>query len=350
MKGAVTPDKPSTWFYDARDTSGRFGMGSGGARISPAWVQDTERHARDLMAEALAPQDDYGYDLYDDDDYDEATAEADAEETRQQTEREVEARIAANREWLAARIPQASLMVQVSAGTLPAILASGGLKTADDPDAVRHGVAARNAEEMGEHSGSVEASLAARRGLQERVFGRPESPVYGYLAETPHGAQNTNGSNPLGSIQGMIPRSYGDTALRLKRDRVAERSTFTVGDSFAMTAGGGEPYLAALPVTSPDWQAAGPMDLSGVDSLDRVGMETGASYVELQVHGQVTVDDIEAVVFDRDPPLALREGLEARGVTVEVLGTDPENVTLPEGGFDEGTFDLAELAALRPSR
>lgn len=304
-------------------------------RVNPQWTAGTERQARELIRELVNPDADTPLWMTEEDWWEPADpAEVD---------RLVEERISETRDKVRSLLATAHVMVQISGAVLPEILRSGGLKTADDPDAVSRGIAARNAADDFS-AGALEASLRARRELQANLFGHAESPVYGYLAATPHGAQTaTSGGQPLGSIQGMIPMSYGDTALRLRRDRVGPRTTVTFGDSFAMTAGGGDEYLAPTPLETPDWHAAGAMNLAEVESVDTVGMATHASYVEHQVHGPVTLDDIEAVVFDVDPPRALAAALRERGIGVEVLWSDPETIDLPDGGFDEGTFDLTGL-------
>lgn len=123
-----------------------------------------------------------------------------------------------------------------------------------------------------------------RSTAEARLFGIPDDvtnpdthPVYGYLAE---GVETGYSS----------ARQYGDIVVHL-RDDVRRRTTFTIGDSLGLE------YLPS-PVEDIDW-ASLVYDRRTAMGARKI-QEAGIPYVEAQIHGGVSLDDIRLVEV---PPL-----------------------------------------------
>jgi hypothetical protein len=130
-------------------------------------------------------------------------------------------------------------------------------------------------------------------------------PIYGYLSE--------GSKSPPGTAQ------YGSVRIKLK-DSVRRRTTFTVGDSIDAIAGGRNPGFYPTPLENPSHYA---------DVLDQwpdsvrdmnptrytsVNQRVGVRYWEAQVHGGVTLKDIDTVYFSRRPDAITRELLEDNNI------------------------------------
>jgi hypothetical protein len=133
-----------------------------------------------------------------------------------------------------------------------------------------------------------------------------ERPIYGYLFNDP--ASRTEAS------------LYGDTLIELKRNAVENRTTFMFGDSLEDNrAHDGLAQRAPVALTHPTVQA-------GVDALygrtfnratvasvdEGVAHRSGGvgSYTEAQIHGGVTLDEIQAVYVPKNfliSPITARE-------------------------------------------
>lgn len=93
------------------------------------------------------------------------------------------------------------------------------------------------------------------------------------------------------------PSQYGGSTLQFK-PRVRERTTFTCGDSL------GDSYVPAyLDDVTPCWSKYNTRDLADaadaglMPSVANLCSESGAGYVELQLHGGITLDDVESFVI-----------------------------------------------------
>lgn len=127
-----------------------------------------------------------------------------------------------------------------------------------------------------------------RASAEQKFFGYPrdlpveQRPIYGYL----------EGADEHGYIT-----AYGDIMVRIKND-VRSRSTVSMEDSL-----GSEFTFEHIPtpLTNPDYRSV----MRTTDALAAPTQGTGpfaavapATYPEVQIHGGVSVSDIEEVVFD----------------------------------------------------
>lgn len=138
---------------------------------------------------------------------------------------------------------------------------------------------------------------------EEQWFGLPadapvtERPVYGYLV--------------TGNGGGMVDM-YGEAQVIFRSD-IRRRTTAIVGDSM-----GNLSYGRPAPVDAPDWYAFTiRLDDPDFARLDRDydGLSFNRrGYIEAQIHGGVTVDDIAEVVFRSRPSDGLIELLRERGI------------------------------------
>jgi Domain of unknown function (DUF4157)/Protein of unknown function (DUF3626) len=150
--------------------------------------------------------------------------------------------------------------------------------------------------------------LSARRSVEAGLFGTPleaggaQRPIYGYLSGT----------------QELTTAQYGDVVLELK-PAVRARTTFTFGDSLDETARGMQPNVAGEPLTRPTALAAqvgtDPLQLGSLADV-RAGAAPYRVYTEAQVHGGVTLADVQEVVFTNGviPSADVRAALEAAGI------------------------------------
>lgn len=129
---------------------------------------------------------------------------------------------------------------------------------------------------------------STRANAEQIMFGYPKNlpvekrPVYGYL----------EGSTPEG---GWVDQ-YGDTTVRLKDD-VRDRTTFTLNDSLGPAL---DHHLLPTPLTDPNSNSI-TMDIYKSDPLKQGATleDISSFYAEAQIHGGVTVNDIEEVVLNK---------------------------------------------------
>lgn len=137
-----------------------------------------------------------------------------------------------------------------------------------------------------------------------------ERPIYGFVA--------VEGIQPAGSLNPTEPNeasvrlaNYGDVQVILK-DSVRSRTTATVGDSI-------DEHILPTPVDNPGWESFNP-GAHGFRELEIDWRQRGNwIYPEAQVHGGVSVDDIEEVVFAAEPDDALKASLRRAGINWRVL-------------------------------
>lgn len=142
-----------------------------------------------------------------------------------------------------------------------------------------------------------------------------DRPIYGFIA---------------GKDSDCYPRvtqSYGDATIILK-DEVKERTTFVVGDSLDVSRRGDVPSAIPMPVNAPSHEAC-PLEYMSEDfphqwavkDASYINKNEGAgacAYIETQVHGGVKLSDIKEIVFSYEPPKAIRDKLQAKGVSYRV--------------------------------
>lgn len=146
--------------------------------------------------------------------------------------------------------------------------------------------------------------------VEEQIFGidpdggeKEKRPVYGYVAV--NGIRRPGADSALGQ--------YGSVQVVLK-DEVRKRTTASNGDSI-----GKRRTVRPSPVDAPQhWSynvTGQPAGQYGVDG--EVLMNRG--YAEAQVHGGVSVDDIEEVVFPRVPEDRVQRRLNDAGVAWRIV-------------------------------
>lgn len=169
----------------------------------------------------------------------------------------------------------------------------------------------------------------AHRRLGEQILGIPldtppeQRPVYGYVAIA--------GIEPALSAGVQIPgirqregqedvlSAYGQIQVVLKSG-VRSRTTVTVGDSLDEIG-----FMRPTPIDNPSAESLGHGRL---DWLRRPDF-TRTGYVEAQIHGGIKAEDIQEVVFARQPTAAVVAALDGRGIPWRVLR--PGDVPQAEG-------------------
>lgn len=141
-------------------------------------------------------------------------------------------------------------------------------------------------------------------------------PVYGYLAGPVRHAAKDSFDEALSQ--------YGRIEVRLKDSAVRHRTTAMFGDSLDMRHSG-----RPSQVDNPEgwaWTYANPHGLltNRLSTTDRPSPDDPAflgssGYIEAQVHGGVTVGDIESVVFPSAPSAALKQALAQAGIPWQVV-------------------------------
>lgn len=135
-----------------------------------------------------------------------------------------------------------------------------------------------------------------RRKASQRLFGTPLDTQaeayekYGFLG------------NPW-SYDGDYGSTYGDVTLVFDKDKIKNRTTYTLGDSLGpsvnrgMVAGrvGDNPTFEGWYLSRPKAKALS-MLKSGA-SLSEILSFTKNAYVELQFHGELTMSDVKYIVF-----------------------------------------------------
>lgn len=175
------------------------------------------------------------------------------------------------------------------------------------------------------HTSEGALDFQSRRHATEQLFGsdvrhmRPaDFERYGYLVSRDVSAYNASG--------------YGDTTVRFKRDRVINRLTYTTDDSLYPAsieeAIAGRVSTNSIAGIWMDGMSASELVRRVQSSEGNVGDVrewlrgvTHGSYLELQYHGALTIDDVESINFKRDAPSQeLLRKLRAKGVKVYYHG------------------------------
>ena len=147
---------------------------------------------------------------------------------------------------------------------------------------------------------------------------------------------------------------YGDCIIKLRKERVESRTTYTIGDSLNT---GGMPQYAALGFSSaticgnfyPEAPVMKDLDLAESMRDFLRAMQNNPkyhrylhSYIETQVHGDVTLDDIQSVVlpswshFDvnkmkRILQVAQEHNIDIYGVADEEIDAPAKRIYLENG-------------------
>lgn len=126
---------------------------------------------------------------------------------------------------------------------------------------------------------------------------KDQRPVYGYMSNHPSG---------IISKEGKVPPSvgqYGNVYVEIKRSKAIESATCTFGDSL-----GHSNHLTAVPFGCPHFTALDGMhNKTGIDrrikniedyiagNINRLDWDIAGTYTELQYHGQLKLEDVEAI-------------------------------------------------------
>ena len=130
-----------------------------------------------------------------------------------------------------------------------------------------------------------------RRKVESEMFSYPEGlqpekrPIYGYATQNKFGFSLDHNGNV--STKANVDM-YGKIRVKLK-DRTRKRTTVTFGDSLGTTSYIPTPLESPTHESQPMW--------SGDSIKKAMSDQPGVAYVELQVHGGVTLDDISRVYF-----------------------------------------------------
>jgi hypothetical protein len=208
---------------------------------------------------------------------------------------------------VAGLVAGADVRVRVAPSSIPAIVRTGGLRTQFD---------------TGTTGGLLD--LNARRATEHALWSTaPEvggvgRPIYGYLG---------------GSVEDTLEQ-YG-SAVILLRPGVRARTTFAFGDTLDETRSGSRSSFVPQPLTSPSALTARSLPDYAPDLLDpsfqsladvRTAaehrlMSPSSTYVEAQIHGGVTVSDIDEIIFTNDyvPNATIRASLDAAKIKWRVV-------------------------------
>lgn len=144
-----------------------------------------------------------------------------------------------------------------------------------------------------------------RRNLEEQLFGTPRNedmskrPIYGFVG--------SGGKLAAGLLEDDALSNYGNVSVILK-DKLRRRSTAMVGDSIDEKFWG-----QPSPLLDPDWRSYGMGDKYAAPNLRKFDRDYSSAawrrdfYLEVQIHGGVSVFDVERIVFPDDPPEDLRD-------------------------------------------
>lgn len=169
-----------------------------------------------------------------------------------------------------------------------------------------------------------------RKRNEESWFGYPQDhppeqrPVYGYVM--------IDGERAAGSPETDMLSNYGRCEIVLGSE-VRGRTTACIGDSDYYSSGswGGGPRTAPSPLVDPEPESFGLVEqsnrerqnepLRGIDRDYSSESFRQRQFAEAQIHGGVTLADIDHVNLPESPPTALREALDNAGIQWRVLAS-----------------------------
>ena len=191
----------------------------------------------------------------------------------------------------------ATPFVRVKKGTLTKILKDGRFKSQFETES-----------SGGTYSPRIRADYETKAFKYNENLNPKDRPIYGYASPTKEGVYGIDQRTK----KAFDPVSmYGRIRIRLK-DRARNRSTITFDDSL-----GSIDYLLPSPMNNASQKSLFlTKDISGMmDSLETQDVDN-SRYVEMQVHGGVTTDDISKVFFpaDFDVTPELKEQLKEKGI------------------------------------
>jgi DNA topoisomerase IB len=150
--------------------------------------------------------------------------------------------------------------------------------------------------------------ISIREDYEEELFGIPKKknhevrPVYGYVSDEIDGAGHDS----------FILSSFGNIRIKMK-PHVKDKSTITISDSIDTNAGHRPPRLVPHPINEFKVEATIPYSFSPTSEYSSIN-DLAYDYVEAQIHGGVTTEDIEEVVFNTDVPEEILRTLDDLGI------------------------------------
>lgn len=161
-----------------------------------------------------------------------------------------------------------------------------------------------------------------RKKATEILFGADSSKIsnfsfekYGFLTEKDKSITFLNGDAD----------DYGNIIIQFKKENLFNRTTYTVGDSLnnisnksLILAGKvSEPSVCAVPLdkfTNNIIQASKDFNNNLINNISKFCEKSMVDYIELQYHGELTLNDIEAVYYQDSIDENLKSGLEKLGI------------------------------------
>ena len=144
-------------------------------------------------------------------------------------------------------------------------------------------------------------------------------PIYGYFSDNEFGAINDEGTIPPSNDV----TQYGEVTVKVKRERAMQKTTLTFQDSL------GQMNWPPTPASKPHFVSMRIKDYSVDGVLEKIERTSktnwGSSYTEAQFHGQLRIDDIEAIYISTKNGLD-RDGVEdVRRIYNKFKETHPES-------------------------
>lgn len=164
----------------------------------------------------------------------------------------------------------------------------------------------KNQHETGTSGGGLNPTY--REKAEKKAFGEnlKDFPLYGYIA-----------TSKSTSKDAFTPDAYYYGGVKIIfNDNVKSRTTITAGDSLGMFANG---VGTGSPLLKPTQDS---LDRE-VNKLTGLGRPSELDYIEAQIHGGLTVKDIEKVVISRKSP-RLEDSLREQGIPFTVANHPTE--------------------------
>lgn len=237
-------------------------------------------------------------------------------------------------------IDNGALTIQIDTEEgLPGLLESGSYLTVFDEGSI------------GSITG-MEGGVTPGRAIKEKwMFGIGDEvpaglrPIYGFMWDK----DDPGGSVIGGAVSLADPRSglsmYGNASMVLK-EAVKARTTYVFGDSVGVGRDA-IPQLVTQPSNlahgfryffKPEWSK--PTDGMGVARSWGFEDDSAYPYIEIQVHGGITLSDIDTIYLPYQPDSALRKRLRSSGVDWKVV---PKPDDERRGPWLDGGDDWSDL-------
>lgn len=125
---------------------------------------------------------------------------------------------------------------------------------------------------------------------------KEKRPIYGYFSNSKNGVINSAGTNPPPDSV----RMYGRVKIKIKKEVAMRKATVTQTDSLGSTDS-----LNAVFAAKPHFTMVGRWS----DPLKLTESSKASTYTEAQYHNQLTIDDIEEIIFSTKNYHSEEEGL-----------------------------------------